>query len=359
MKKMFITAGVAAALSMAFAATPALAGPVNLEVQTWFGKHLPGLGTSPTWIAERINKITGVSKLKMTVREPGAIIPSGEMLEAVSKGQLSAGYTTPGYNTGTLGDKGAIFSAVPFGPDAPEFLAWVYYGDGRALWQKTYDDAGFNVQSVPCGIIAPETSGWFSKEINSPADLKGLRMRFFGLGARIMEKLGVSTSQLPGGEIVPALQKGAIDATEFSMPAIDKRLGINKILKYNYFPGWHQPATLFDLVVNKDVWNNGMNEAQRTIVELACAAVMTDGLAMGESMQFDTMKENAAAGTVNKYWSEEMLATFSAKWDEVVAEAIAKDPEFKVVWDNLQEFRTNYKIWNEWAYLPRPGTARK
>jgi TRAP-type mannitol/chloroaromatic compound transport system substrate-binding protein len=113
------------------------------------------------------------------------------------------------------------------------------------------------------------------------------------------------------------------------------------------------------LIVNKDVWNNGMNEAQRTIVELACAAVMTDGLAMGESMQFDTMKENIVAGTVNKYWSEDMLATFSAKWDEVVDEAIAEDPGFKVVWDDLQEFRTNYKIWNEWAYLPRPGTARK
>ncbi len=359
MKKMFITAGVAAALSMAFAATPARAGVVLLDVPTWFSTSLPGLGTSPPWIAERINKISKLSKLKMKIHEPKKLVPSGEMVEAVSKGQISAGYTTPGYNTGTLGKKGAIFSAVPFGPDAPEFLAWVYYGNGRTLWQKTYDDAGFNVQSIPCGIIAPETSGWFTKEINSPADLKGLRMRFFGLGALVMEKLGVSTSQLPGGEIVPALQKGAIDATEFSMPAIDKRLGINKILKYNYFPGWHQPATLFDLVVNKDVWNNGMNEAQRTIVELACAAVMTDGLAMGESMQFDTMKENAAAGTVNKYWSEDMLATFSAKWDEVVAEAIAKDPEFKVVWDNLQEFRTNYKIWNEWAYLPRPGTARK
>ena len=184
-------------------------------------------------------------------------------------------------------------------------------------------------------------------------------MRFFGLGVRVMEKLGVSTSQLPGGEIVPALQKGAIDATEFSMPAIDTRLGINKILKYNYFPGWHQPATLFDLIVNKDTWNDEMTEGQRTIVELACKAVMTDGLAMGESMQFDTMKENAAAGTQNMYWSDKMLQTYSDKWDEVVAEAIEKDPGFKVIWDDLQAFRANYKIWNEWAYLPRPGTKRK
>ena len=359
MRKNIIKKLAASAVFLAllgFIAGPLHAKKVLLKVPVWFPTALPALGTNPPWVAERVNAIGG--DLKMKVYEPGKLVPPGEMLEAVSKGQVNAGYTTPGYNMGKLGDKGAIFSAVPFGPDAPEFLAWVYYGNGRKLWQKTYDDAGFNVHSVPCGLIAPETSGWFTKEINSPADLKGLRMRFFGLGALVMEKLGVSTSQLPGGEIVPALQKGSIDATEFSMPAIDKRLGINKILKYNYFPGWHQPATLFDLIVNKDVWNDTMNEGQRTIIELACRAVMTDALAMGEAMQFDTMKENAAAGTVNKYWSDEMLATFSSKWDEVVAEAIAEDPGFKAVWDDLQEFRANYEIWNRWAYLPRPGTSR-
>ena len=351
-----LVASVAFLALLGFVAGPVHAKKVLLKVPVWFPTALPALGTSPAWIEKQINAIGGDVKIK--VYEPGKLVPPKEMLEAVSKGQVNAGYTTPGYNTGKLGDKGAIFSAVPFGPDAPEFLAWVYYGNGRTLWQKTYDDAGFNVQSVPCGIIAPETSGWFSKKINSPADLKGLRMRFFGLGARVMEKLGVSTSQLPGGEIVPALQKGAIDATEFSMPAIDRRLGINKILKYNYYPGWHQPATLFDLIINKDTWNS-MSKGQQTVVELACKAVMTDGLAMGESMQFDTMKENLAAGTQNMYWSDEMLSTFSTKWDEVVAEAIAKDPGFKVIWDDLQEFRSNYKIWNEWAYLPRPGTVRK
>jgi TRAP-type mannitol/chloroaromatic compound transport system substrate-binding protein len=85
---------------------------------------------------------------------------------------------------------------------------------------------------------------------------------------------------------------------------------------------------------------------------------MTDGLAMGESMQYETMKENAAAGTKNMYWSPKMLKTYEEKWNEVVAEAIAKDPGFKVIWDDLQKFRADYKIWNEWAYLPRPGTKR-
>ena len=348
----------AATAMIGLAATPSLAAEkkVLLKVPVWFPTSLPALGTSPAWIAKEINAIGGSLKLK--IYEPKKLVPPKEMLEAVSKGQVNAGYTTPGYNTGKLGDKGAIFSAVPFGPDAPEFLAWVYYGNGRKLWQKTYDDAGFNVQSVPCGIIAPETSGWFKKEIKTAADLKGLRMRFFGLGARVMEKLGVSTSQLPGGEIVPALQKGAIDATEYSMPAMDVRLGINKILKYNYFPGWHQASTLFYLIVNKDTWNKEMSAGQRALVELACTAVMADGLAMGEATQAPVMRANAKAGTQNKYWSAEMLNTFRETWDEVREELIKEDPGFKEVWDDLEAFRADYKVWNEWAYMPRPGTKR-
>ena len=356
MIKKITSLAIGVAMTLMFMTAPSFADKILLKVPVWFSTALPSLGTSPKWVADHVNSLgTDVS---MKIYEPGKLVPPKEILESVSKGQINAGYITPGYNMGSLGDKGGIFSAVPFGPDAPEFMAWVYYGNGRTLWQKLYDDAGFNVHTIPCGLLAPETSGWFTKKINSTSDLKGLRMRFFGLGARVMEKLGVSTSQLPGGEIVPALQKGAIDATEFSMPAIDRRLGINKVLKYNYFPGWHQPATMFDLIVNKSVWNNDMSEGQRGIVELACKAVMADALAMGEAIQFSAMQENTAAGTVNMYWSEKMLKTFEEKWNEVVAESIAKDPGFKVIWDDLQGFRANYKVWNEWAYLPRPGTKR-
>jgi TRAP-type mannitol/chloroaromatic compound transport system substrate-binding protein len=362
MKKL-IPIGLASIISLVLiSTTPSFANKVTLKVPVWFSTALPSLGSTPKWVETELNKLSkglkGGHALSMKVYEPGKLVPPKEILESVSTGAVNAGYVTPGYLRGHLGDKGGILSAVPFGPDAPEFMAWIYHGNGRALWQGLYDDAGFNVHSIPCGIIAPETSGWFTKEINSPADLAGLRMRFFGLGALVMEKLGVSTSQLPGGEIVPALEKGAIDATEFSMPAIDRRLGINKILKYNYFPGWHQPATLFDLIINGDTWKT-MTETQQQIVELTCKAAMTEGLSYGEAIQFDAMKENTAAGTVNKYWSAEMLATFEAAWLEVVAEMSAADSQFKVIWDDLQAFRADYAIWNEWAYLPRPGTVRK
>lgn len=357
MKKTLIALATASALSLSLATTPAFAAKkVLLKLPVWFGTHLTGLGSTPAWLAEHVNEASDGS-VKIKIYEPGKLIPPKEILESVSKGQVNAGWTTPGYNTGLLGQKGAIFSAVPFGPDAPEFLAWVYYGDGRKLWQEVYDKAGYNVHSIPCSIIAPETSGWFSKPIDKPEDLNGLRMRFFGLGALVMEKLGVSTSLLPSAEIFPALEKGAIDATEFSMPAIDKLLGFHKILKYNYFPGWHQPATMFDLIINKDTWK-GMSKSQQAVVEMGCKAAMLDGLALGEAIQFPEIKANAERGVEARYWSDEMLNTFRSKWNEVVVEESAKDPEFKRIYDNLEAFRADYAEWNKLGFLPRPGTVK-
>ncbi|SFG92515.1 extracellular solute-binding protein, family 7 [Neptunomonas qingdaonensis] len=215
-----------------------------------------------------------------------------------------------------------------------------------------YDTNGYNVKVIPCAILSPETSGWFKKEINTPEDLKGLNMRFFGLGASVMEKMGVSTSQLPGGEIFGALEKGAIDASEFSQPAIDQRLGFQKIMKYNYFPGWHQQATIFELLINKDVWNK-MSEGQQAIVDGTCKASMTNSFAEGEAMQFPVMAEAKANGVEIRYWNDTMLKAFEDKWLEVAAEKSAEDAFFKKVWDDLSEFRKGYDLWEANAFLPR------
>ncbi len=215
-----------------------------------------------------------------------------------------------------------------------------------------YDDNGYNVKTFPCGVIAPETSGWFKKEINTVEDLKGLNMRFFGLGAKVMDKLGVSTSLLGASDIFPALERGAIDATEFSMPKIDARLGFHKIAKYNYFPGWHQPSTLFELIINKDVYE-GLDEKSQKQIETACLANITTNLAEGEATNFAAMVENEEKnGVTIKRWSPEILAAFESNWNEVAAELAADDPFFKEVWGDLQEYRAGYKVWSQ-IYLPR------
>ncbi|MGH1428047.1 MAG: TRAP transporter substrate-binding protein [Arenicella sp.] len=332
--------------------TPALAKdkPVLLKMPIYYGSHLPGLGSTAKYVADRASLLSG-GDVKIKLYEPKKLIGSKEILDAVSTGKVQAGFDTPG-NWGGKMPAARLFSAVPFGPEAPEYLAWLMYGNGGKLHQELYDNSGYNVKTLTCGIIAPETSGWFKKEIKSPEDLKGLKMRFFGLGAEVMEKLGVSTVGLPGGEIFPALEKGAIDATEFSMPAIDKRIGVSKIAKYNYYPGWHQQATVFELIVNKDTWN-GMSERQQAIVTELCRAATLDSLALGEAIQPPVMAENEANGVKNLYWSEDMLDTFKAKWDEVVVEQKAADPAFAKIWADLEAFRNSYALWEKNAFLPR------
>lgn len=343
--------GLAALAMTTTAALAANSKPILLKVPIAFSTSLPALGTPIKWVGDHIATLSGGS-VKMKVYEPGKLVAPFEILEAVSSGKVNAGYSTAGYWEGKI-PAAPLFSAVPFGPEAPEFLAWLYYGNGLKLYQEMYDQAGYNVHVVPCAIIAPETSGWFSKPINSPEDLKGLRMRFFGLGGKVMQKLGVSTSLLPGGEIFPALEKGAIDATEFSQPAIDQRLGFAKIVKYNYFPGWHQQATVFELLVNNDTWG-GMDKSQQAVVETICKASMTQSLAEGEAIQFDVMKQNVEQrGVKNMYWSDEMLALFKKTWDEVVAEETSKNVFFKKVYDDLSKFRNGYDLWEAYAFLPR------
>ncbi|RVT85731.1 TRAP transporter substrate-binding protein [Rhodobacteraceae bacterium CCMM004] len=339
-------------LAGALIAQPALAADkLLLKVPVAFSTELPSLGTPIPRVAEEVSVMSG-GTIRMKVYEPGKLVPPFEILDAVSSGKINAGYTTAGYWAGKI-PAAPLFSAVPFGPEAGEYMAWLYYGGGLDLYQRMYDEGGYNVKVLPCAVIAPETSGWFSKEINGPEDLKGLKMRFFGLGGKVMEKLGVATSLLPGGEIFPALEKGAIDATEFSMPAIDQRLGFYKVAKYNYFPGWHQQATVFELLINKDVWNDA-SEQHQAILSEACKASMADSFAEGEALQFTALKENVEENGVElRKWSPEMLQLFRDTWNDVAAEESANDAFFAEVYENMSAFRSQYDLWEENAFLPR------
>jgi len=322
-----------------------------LKTPIYYNSVLPSLGSTIKYVSDNIQTLSGDS-LKMKIYEPNKLVNPKEILDAVSTGKVQAGYATAG-NWGGKIPAARLFSAVPFGPEAPEYLAWFYHGNGNKLHQELYDNNNLNVKVQVCGVLAPETSGWFKDEINKPEDLNGLKMRFFGLGALVMEKLGVSTVGLPGGEIFPAIEKGVIDATEFSMPVVDKRIGLKKLLKYNYFPGWHQQATIMELIINKDTWKK-MSERQQSVIEHLCKSATLEAIALGEAIQAPVMKENVEDGVINKYWSPEMLTTFKAKWDEVVTEQSASDPAFKKIHDDLAKFRATYDLWESNAFLPRP-----
>ncbi len=350
MRKTMTACAAALVASLSVGSAAVQAKPVLLKVPIAFATKLPGLGSTVKWVGERIGTASG-GTVKMKIYEPKKLVAPFEILDAVASGKVNAGYTTAGYWAGKI-PASPLFSAVPFGPETGEYLAWLYYGNGGKLYQEMYDQAGYNVHVEVCGVIAPETSGWFSSPIESVDQLKGMKMRFFGLGGQVMQKLGVSTSLLPGGEIFPALEKKAIDATEFSMPAIDKLLGFHKIAKYNYFPGWHQQATVFELLINGNTWKK-MDKQQQMIVKMMCKAGTADSFAYTEAIQADAMIANVEKnGVTNKYWSDEMLATYKKTWEEVAVEQ-SKDPFFKKVWDDMSAFRKGYDLWESHAFLPR------
>jgi TRAP-type mannitol/chloroaromatic compound transport system substrate-binding protein len=242
-----------------------------------------------------------------------------------------------------------LFAAVPFGPGIPEYLAWVHHGGGLQLSREMFGKHG--VYNIPCAIIPPEASGWFRREIKSVEDLKGLKMRFFGLGARAMNKLGVATQLLAPGDIFQALQLGTIDATEFSLPVMDQKLGFHQVAKFYYFPGWHQQATFLEFYINANKWKS-LSDQHKAMIESACGDLTRDVIAEGEATQFKAMMEMRDKNGVQiRKWSPEIMAAIEKAWHEVIAEESAKNPQFKRVWDSYSKFRADYAIWRDHGYV--------
>jgi len=323
---------------------------VRLKTPIAFPSYLPALGTPILYVAEQLELISKGS-IQMKVYEPGKLVAPFEILDAVSSGKLNSGYSAAGYWAGQL-PAAPLFSAAPFGPGVNEFLAWHYRGDGQRLYQKMYDRAGFNVKVLPCALISAESSGWFAEPIETPEQLRGLNVRYYGLSAKVLKKLGASPTLIPGGELFGAMEKGAVDAAEYSQPAIDYRLGLHKIVKYLYFPAWHQQASILELLINGDTWRE-MSAAQRATIDTVCRASVVTSLAEGEALQSKYLKKyKEEHGVVQLYWSDEFLTLFYKTWLEVVAEEREKDEFFREVWDNLSAFRKEYSIWKEKAFLP-------
>lgn len=322
-----------------------------LKVQSGYGLELPGMGTTVTYLAETVNSINA-SSLQLKVYAPNKLVAPFEILDVVSSRKIQAGFATAGFWAGKI-PSSPLFSSVPFGPEAGEYIAWLYYGNGLKLYQQMYDQAGYNVKVLPCGVVVPETSGWFARRIESVEDLKGLKMRFFGLGGKVMSRLGVAVSVMPAGDLFSALEKGAIDATEFSTPAIDQRLGFHKVVKYNYFPGWHQQATILEFLVNGDVWRD-LGRERQAILKAGCRSAITMSIAEGEYLQGAAMEKNRDKYQVKtQRWSSEMLAAFEREWEGVVQEESEKDAFFAMAYNDMKTFRQQYLLWKTHGFLPR------
>ena len=293
MLRLMTRLAVLAAAVVAFSINSASAQDKRVRIQ--MGGAFPSttglLGPTQLSLVETIKKVSGGS-IDIRFFEPGALVPASQYLDAVGNGSLDAAWTVSGFWTGK-DIAFAMYASVPFGPEAGEYLAWMKHGGGEQMMKELH--AKYNVEVLLCGLISPEASGWFRKEIKSLDDLKGLKMRFFGLGANVMQKLGVSTQLLQGGEIFQALQLGTIDATEFSMPVMDLTLGFHQVAKHYYFPGWHQMSTLNELIISKQKWAE-LSETQKEQIKVSCDATMLRQYAEGEALQAKALREIQSKG---------------------------------------------------------------
>ncbi|MBL4919205.1 TRAP transporter substrate-binding protein [Szabonella alba] len=330
------------------AAAPATADDLRWRVPLSFPSELRVLGDMAKYLAQTVEEVSG-GTIRFRLEEPGKIVPALGVLEAVKEGKLEAGYIWIGYDTGIV-PAASIIGGLPFGMEPWEYNAWLFEAGGLEIVEGIY--APHNIMPVPCGTVGAESGGWYRNAIGSVEDINGLKIRFAGVGGNVMQSMGASVTVLPGGELYQALDRGALDATEFSMPSIDERLGFRQIAKYNYFPGWHQLIAAHYLVVNLNTWN-GLSDIQRAQIRTSCMATNAKGITFGEGQQGATLQRNADEGVNIEQFPEELLLEFRDASKEVIAGLVEADEGFASVYNSMAAFMQDYKLWKRIGYLPR------
>lgn len=333
--------GVAAAAATVSA--PAISqGIKQLKMVTCWPKNFPGLGTGAERFAQRINTMSG-GKLDVKVYAAGEMVPAFEAFNAVRDGKAemshSASYYWQGHSPAFN-----FFTAVPFGLTGTEHAAWLLWGDGMKLWTELCDQ--FNVVPFMRASTGVQMGGWYRKEMKTMDDFKGLKFRMPGLGGEVLRRLGATVVNLPGGEIFPALQAGTIDGTEWVGPWNDLAFGFYKVAKYYYWPGYHEPSTTGEVLVNKKVWQ-GLSKEHQEIISVAVQAE-----AMLEFSEFNYKNADALEALLTKHnvqlrkFSDDMLKKIGEAAVEVVAEVGNKDAFTKRVYQSFSAARKQAIGWS-------------
>ncbi len=288
-------------------------------------------------------RIMSTGRLDIQVFAGGELVPPLQVFDAVSQGTVEMGHGSPYYWAGKI-PAAQFFSTVPFGMTAKGMHAWLYYGGGLQLWREIY--APFQLIPFPMGNTGIQMGGWFNKKIESLDDIKGLRMRIPGLGGKVFKRAGGNPVLMAGGEIYTALERGTIDATEWVAPFHDLRLGLNRAAKYYYYPGWHEPGTEFELIINVKDWELLPDDLKR-IVETTAAAIGNRIYAQMEFHNQAALQELRQKDNIEVLeFPRDVLVKLKGITQETLDEEAAGDPEFKRVYEAYKTFSEKYADWN-------------
>ena len=310
-------------------------------VTTW-PANFPVFQEAPEMFAENL-RVMSNGRLDIKVFAGGELVPALQVFDAVSQGAVEIGHGSAYYWAGKV-PAAQFFSTVPFGMEKKGVEAWLYHGGGLEIWNELYQP--FNVIALPVGNTGVQMGGWFNKRIESIDDLKGLRMRIPGLGGKVLDRTGGNPVLMSGGELYTALERGTIDATEWVGPLHDLRLGLNRAATYYYYPGWHEPGTELELLINKARWDSLPADLQRMVKQAAAATSVWTYSAM-EYHNSQALKELSTKKNVQLLpFPPDVMRELRDITAQTLTSEAEKDPDFKRVYEAYQSFRLEYQPWH-------------
>ena len=318
-----------------------------LEVQwkmvTTWPKNFPGLGSAAETFARLVAEMSN-GRMKVHVYGAGELVPAFEVFDAVSQGVADAGHGAAYYWKGKI-PASVFFTAVPFGMTAQEMNGWFHYGGGLELWRELY--APFNLVPFSGGSTGVQMAGWFNKEVNTADDLKGLKMRIPGLAGEVFTRAGGSSGRIPGGELYTSLETGVIDAAEWVGPFNDLTLGLHQVAKYYYYPGWHEPGAMLELIVNADALAALPDDLQ-AIVSAAARAANQDMLDEFTARNNAALQELVEVhGVELRRLPDEVLLALAKASEEVLAELVAQDSMAAKINQSYTSFYKNVRAYHQ------------
>ena len=334
-------AGLAGILAAGSAPAIAQSQPgVKWRITSSFPKSLDTIYGGAEVLAKRVAAITG-NKFQIQVFASGEIAPGGQALDVVQNGTVECCHTCSYYYVGK--DRAFAFgTAIPFGLNARQMNAWIYYGGGQKLLDDFYSN--YNIVSFLGGNTGVQMGGWFRKEIRTVADVKGIKMRIAGLGGTVFSSLGMVTQQIPGSDIYPALEKGTIDAAEWVGPYDDEKLGFYKVAKNYYYPGWWEPGPVIHFFVNKAEWAKLPKEYQEALQAAAYEANVTM-MAEYDHKNPGALSKLLQNGVKLQAYSPEILNAAYNAAQQLYADESAKNPAFKKIYTEFDKYRKTQNAW--------------
>ena len=301
-------------------------------------------------VAERVSAITG-GRFTIAPRAAGELAPGLEVLDVVEQGAVPIGHTASYYYTGKS-PVTAFGTSLPFGLTARQQNAWLYEAGGLDMLQEFYRDR-FNVIAFPAGNTGAQMGGWFNKEIETAADLQGLKIRIPGLGGEVMNRLGATVQVIAGGEIFQALQTGAIDAAEWVGPYDDEKLGLNDAADFYYSPGWWEPGPTLEIQIGLAAWDE-LPEIYQEALKTAAYQANMQMLARYDARNREALERIVAGGTQLRVFSQEILEAAEGAAFELYDEFASDDADFNGIFQEWKSFRDSIQEWhsfNETSYM--------